>query len=441
MKKNNEVKVISRLFGLLLCLALIQGACAQPDNSQKDLSLGNVQIESVTIENITYSDGSYVSVPDETPTDGNGNDGTVTAVTNTITPSDYSTYLMAGNSDAFNVTFENKGNETLEIIPKVVTMPYSEKNLTESWVTISPANATVEPGAAQEFSVKIDIPKDAEGGYYQAGIAFTDDLIPDSTDYANMMRLYVSVQALAKVELQTTYISDSVEAGQEYVYNVKIKNIIDKEVTIDPKLTKNQFGIYYNTNMLPLEDNITISAPTTIQAGEIANMTITVPVPENATGYYSGSIDLNIDGNANDGSNPQLGLYFNTVKFPTAPYVKTFKTTNNDPIAIEISTDSYEQNYGVRISPEKKEPSFDITLKYKSKPVKLSLSKTVDNTYITTGQLFPTWAVEDNVYYQSYGKHHAETYTASGKAGQWELSIMPKNTESFGYTITVGDEN
>ena len=422
MKKNNEVKVISRLFGLLLCLALIQGACAQPDNSQKDLSFENVQIENVTIENIKYSDGSYVPVPDEDPVDGN--DEIVTGVTHNINPNYYSIYLMAGNSETFSVTFENKGNETLDIIPKVVSMPYSAKNLTESWITISPTNATVEPGAVQEFSVKVDIPKDAEGGYYQTGIVFTDDLAPGSTDYLNMLRLDISVQALAKVELQTTYISDAVEAGQEYVYSVKIKNIIDREVTIDPKLTKNQF-IYYNGNTMSLADNITISAPSTIQAGEIANMTITVPVPQDATGYYSGSIDLNIDGTANDGSNPQLNLNFNTIQFPTVPYVKTFKTTNNDPIAIEVSTDLYDQNYGIRISPEKKEPSFDISLKYKSKPVKLSLSKTVDNTYINTGQSFPIWAVEDNVYYQSYGKHHAETYTASGKAGQWELSIMP----------------
>ena len=437
MKKNNEVKVISRLFGLLLCLALIQGACAQPDNSPKDLSFENVQIENVTIENITYSDGSYVPVPDEDPVDGN--DETVTGVTHNINPNYYSIYLMAGNSETFSVTFENKGNETLDIIPKVVSMPYSAKNLNESWITISPTNATVEPGAVQEFSVKVDIPKDAEGGYYQTGIVFTDDLAPGSTDYLNMLRLDISVQALAKVELQTTYISDSVEAGQEYVYSVKIKNIIDREVTIDPKLTKNQF-IYYNGNTMSLGDNITISAPSTIQAGEIANMTITVPVPEDATGYYSGSIDLNIDGSANDGSNPQLNLNFNTIQFPTVPYVKTFKTTNNDPIAIEVSTDSYDQNYGIRISPEKKEPSFDISLKYKSKPVKLSLSKTVDNTYISTGQPFPIWAVEDNVYYQNSGMRHAETYTASGKAGQWELSILPENTESFGYTITVGKE-
>ncbi len=437
MKKNNEVKVISRLFGLLLCLALIQGACAQPDNSQKDLSFENVQIENVTIENITYSDGSYVPVPDEDPVDGN--DETVTGVTHNINPNYYSMYLMAGNSETFSVTFENKGNETLDIIPKVVSMPYSAKNLNESWITISPTNATVEPGAVQEFSVKVDIPKDAEGGYYQTGIVFTEDLAPGSTDYLNMLRLDISVQALAKVELQTTYISDSVEAGQEYVYSVKIKNIIDREVTIDPKITKNQF-IIYNGNTMSLGDNITISAPSTIQAGEIANMTITVPVPEDATGYYSGSIDLNIDGSANDGSNPQLNLNFNTIQFPTVPYVKTFKTTNNDPIAIEVSTDSYDQNYGIRISPEKKEPSFDISLKYKSKPVKLSLSKTVDNTYISTGQPFPIWAVEDNVYYQNYGMRHAETYTASGKAGQWELSILPENTESFGYTITVGKE-
>ena len=31
-----------------------------------------------------------------------------------------------------------------------------------------------------------------------------------------------------------------------------------------------------------------------------------------------------------------------------------------------------------------------------------------------------------------------KTYTAPGAVGKWKLSINPKNTESFDYTITIG---
>ena len=34
-----------------------------------------------------------------------------------------------------------------------------------------------------------------------------------------------------------------------------------------------------------------------------------------------------------------------------------------------------------------------------------------------------------------------ETYTVPGAIGHWELSILPKNTANFGYSITVGDTN
>jgi len=31
------------------------------------------------------------------------------------------------------------------------------------------------------------------------------------------------------------------------------------------------------------------------------------------------------------------------------------------------------------------------------------------------------------------------TYTVPGAAGDWTLSILPKNTENFDYTITIRD--
>ena len=103
--------------------------------------------------------------------------------------------------------------------------------------------------------------------------------------------------------------------------------------------------VSFNTFTLS-DDAIVISAPSVIKAGEIISMTIRVPVPENATGSYSGYIEMNVDGKANDGSGSQIGLNFRAMQQPTVPYVKTFNTTSTAPITIEVSTDTYDPDYG-----------------------------------------------------------------------------------------------
>lgn len=446
MNKTNKVKVISQLLGVLLCLALIQAACAQPEDPDRNLTFGNVTFGEVTFEdvtfgNVTYEDGAYEDVTSETGSidenviDDNVTGGNVTV--HTINPTYRSLYLMSGNSEKFTVSFKNEGNETLVITPKVVSMSSSGNNIIESWITISPTNATVESGAVQEFTVEVDTPGDAESAYYQTAIAFTDDLLPNSAEYVNSMKLDISIQASPKIELQTSYLSDTVEAGKEYEYRIKIKNVADKDVTIDPKVTSYMYD--FSSNKFALSDAIVISAPSVIGAGEITNMTIKMPVPENATGSYNGYIDMNVDGKANDGSNPQIGLYFRAMQQPTAPYVKTFNTTSNVPITIEISTDSYDQNAGLRISPENEEPSFNVKLKYNSHSVCISPTKiTQSNNVNIGGYYFPIWALDNSTIYQNTSKHYVETYTISGAIGEWELTILPENTETFGYSITLG---
>jgi len=38
------------------------------------------------------------------------------------------------------------------------------------------------------------------------------------------------------IELQTSYISDTLEAGKTYVYKVQVKNVDNKSITIEPRL-------------------------------------------------------------------------------------------------------------------------------------------------------------------------------------------------------------
>ena len=85
-------------------------------------------------------------------------------------------------------------------------------------------------------------------------------------------------------------------------------------------------------------------------------------------------------------------------------------------------------------------PDFEMNLKRNSSPVNMTLEKTTQSGYVySQGYNFPTWSMEDDSNYESNGGQYVKTYKVSGAVGTWELTILPKNTNSFTYSITVGD--
>jgi hypothetical protein len=359
-----------------------------------------------------------------------------------INPSYYDLYLEQGESNSFNVSFINNDKKALDVEPKLVAVPGSYTNFDESWITISPVNATVNSDTEQEFTIEVNIPEDADGGNYETYIAFTDDIIlyPDTyPQYFNVMYLSVMVPIYQKIELQTYYIYDTLEAGKEYEYTTKIKNIATKNVTIDPEV----IGYDYSFDKSDLDDDaIEISAPAVLTPGEIADMVIRVPVPEDATGSYSGYIEMNVDGKEDYeccGYDPQIDLNFIFRQQPSVPYAKTFKTRTTDLITIEVSTYAYGSEPWLRSPPKDEAPSFEVNLKYDSSPVDMTLVKTTQSGSVNVGWSdFPVWSSDDAMY-QNSGRYYTETYTVPGAIGDWELTILPKNTENFDYSITIGD--
>ncbi|MDQ1275799.1 MAG: hypothetical protein QG610_1374, partial [Euryarchaeota archaeon] len=271
MSKSAFLRVISLLLGILLCLTSIPSAFAEND----DLVGFN---ETVIHE---------------------------------IIPTEYYMYLGQGESSSFTVIFKNNDNIALEIEPKIIPVSGSS-DFDESWITISPSNVTVDPDEVQEFTIEVSVPEDASNGDNGAFIAFTDE-VDVYSQLVNKMYLSIYVPIQQKLELQTTYISDYVEAGQEYEYTVKMKNIASRDITIDPKITSYD----YSFGDFGLDDNeIEITAPSTLKPEEIANMVIRVPVPEDATGTYDGYIDMNVDGDE-FGYEPQLELYLMALQSPS----------------------------------------------------------------------------------------------------------------------------
>ncbi len=421
MSKNIALKLTFQFLCLLLCLVLIPSALAQPDELTGD----------VTSESGTYED-STISEP---VADNEG------YTLHSINPTYYAVYLTPGSSETFNVSFTNEGNKTLNVAPKVMNMPGSIYPLNKSWITISPANVTADPGIKQEFAVEVNVPEDAKSGEYDAQIVFTDDMYPPEygAQYINVMNLGISVPVPPKLEFQRDYIFDNVDPGKEYVYKIKIKNVAGKDVTIDPKVVEN---IYFDPDIKPAfsSDLIEISAPSVIKAGEITNMTIRVPVPDNVSGTFDGFIEMNADGKANDGSVQQLGLNFFVINPLSGPFVKTFNTKTADPITIKVSADIYDPIPMLRISPEKEEPSFEMNLKCNSNPVNLTLVEKTQGGSVSAleSSYYPIWAIEDDLTYDSV-KQYTETYEVSGAIGTWELSILPKNVNSFTYSVSFRD--
>jgi uncharacterized membrane protein len=299
MSKSTLLRGGSLFLGVLLCLVLMPAAFAQTEGEE---------VAETIAETVDTSNQNGIIIHE-------------------INPSYYDLYLQQGESSSFNVNFRNNGKKALDLKPKLVAVPHSYyNNFDESWITISPENITVEPGAEQEFAIEINVPEDADGENYETYIAFTDEIISDPKadypEYVNVMYLSVMVSVPPKIELQTNYIYDTIEAGEEYEYTTKIKNVAAKSITIDPEVTRYD----YSFDESGLEDVIEISAPSVLTSGEIADMVIRVPVPENAAGSYSGYIEMNVDGKENYGYDPQIDLNFVVRQQPTVPYAKTFKT-------------------------------------------------------------------------------------------------------------------
>ncbi|HWR25568.1 MAG TPA: hypothetical protein VN278_04965 [Methanosarcina sp.] len=413
MTRSTGTRTVAAFLGLLLCLVCMSPAFAQ-SGGETAIDVGNNDTN-VTLDNVTVHE---------------------------ISPNGYSTSLTAGFSEQISVSFKNNAEEALDINPKVVTIPNIVNKMDESWITISPANTTVAPGEAKIFTVTLNVPKDTETGFYQSRIAFTDDIRQNTQgdgepQYVNILNLDASVQGAPKIQVETNYISDTLEAGKVHEYTMKIKNVAKNDVNIAPKV--GGYNYYPGYAQAFTDDAINISAPSVIKAGETVNMTIRVNVPENATGMYNSYIQMNSDGQTNDVYSTQINLNFNVWKPPTAPFVKTFSTKTAGKIKIEISTNTYQNVPMLRSSPERPDPSFELGLKYNSSPVDINLKNVTKSGSVSVGgNSFPLpWESKNGITYQNYNSRYVETYEIPGAIGDWELTILPKNTESFDYSIVL----
>ena len=369
-----------------------------------------------------------------------------------INPGHSNMQIKPGNSDKVTVTVTNKDNETITAAPFVSVVPYSDNLFEESWVTITPVSADIAPDAKQEFVIEVNIPQDADIGHYSTSIAFTEDVMPTPyptpyPDYLNSMHFSVDVWTPPNIQIQTPFLHGRVESGENYDYEIKLENVADKDISIDPKIDDNNRMYGYSpfgmVSSAFEDDAITITAPSVVKAGETVIVNVHLEVPDDSKGNYNGAIDLNIDDPSIREWDGQVQMNFNVWTQPTEPYIKTFITRTDGPVTIEISSNPYsEYAYAMWMganTQDKKEPSFDVTLEGDSGEVEMTLVKTTYSGSVSLGMSnFPPWEVDSTGIYQDLSSSYIEEYSAPCAAGDWTLGILPGNADMFSYTITFG---
>ncbi|MBU4075503.1 MAG: hypothetical protein KKI06_02130, partial [Euryarchaeota archaeon] len=356
-----------------------------------------------------------------------------------------------------SVTIKNKEKKSVSIKPSIVIQPYGEYMMEKEWVAVTPGTADIPAGGSQKFTVKVSIPKDASLGYYNAQVAFTDEEIPSPypqpiPNYVHTYQLSVDVWTPPNVQILRSYITDQLESGKEYDYIIKLKNVADKAIPIDPKMSDQNsmyYGPYGTMDAAFTDDAISITAPKEIPAGQTVEVKVHIKVPEDAKGSYNGAIDLGIsDLSIRDEWADMVNLQFGVWKQPSEPFVKSFTTDDASPVTIEVSSNLLNGllgyiGYPGTTSSSAKTPSFTVGLNGPAnEPISLKKTKTLIKGGVSLGgmgTMYPPWESESEGIYNEIGVQYVETFTTNVPKGDLKLSILPRNTQGFEYTITIGE--
>jgi len=369
-----------------------------------------------------------------------------------ISPGYGNSRLQPGESKSMKVAVRNKDNRAVAVRPRLVIPPYSEYMMETEWITITPESVEIPAGGSQRFTINISVPKNASTGYYNGQVVFTDEVIPVSypepvPNYIHYFSLSIDVWALPKIQITPSYINDQIEAGKEYDYEVNLKNTGDEAIAINPIIGSDvYYGGPYGTSTALTDDAITITAPQNVPANTTEVVRIHVSVPPEARGYYSGWIDLGIDDPAVRQGEGRVNLNINIWTAPTVPFVKNFSLREAASITIDVTGSSYQTYpypvpYPAPVSVQgvmTREPSFEVSLEGVGGNVELNLTKKVikGSVSIGSGSILPG---NNEVTYQDMNSQYIETYKANVSAGNWSLKVLPRNTQTFDYTITVGE--
>ncbi|OEU42499.1 hypothetical protein BGV40_09225 [Methanosarcina sp. Ant1] len=314
-------------------------------------------------------------------------------------------------------------------------------------------NDLVEAGKSYTYEVKLkntgnqDIaisPELTEGGgiiYY--GSAASSTVSPPTVPSSTVSSPAVSSPTVSDSTVSSPTVSDSTVSSPTVSDSTVSDSTVSSSIMSPSTGPAQAFG----------KEAITVEAPEKIKAGQTDVVKLKLAVPGNAKGSYSGSLDLHINdpGISNGGTVP---LSFRILPVLKEPYETSFEARTDGPITIGIT--AYQYGYGMYTSGGNRDltPSFKVNLKdpsgNKVTPTLINTKSTgsiniVDDTYPqprplldVSSKMAGNMETYNQGSYQGGTTTFVETYTVPGATGKWTLSILPKNTENFEYSITIG---
>jgi len=378
-----------------------------------------------------------------------------------ISPSYEWLEMEPGDKRVFTVEVKHDKNKTVSTQVFIESPPYSEYTIGQGWITVKPESAEIPGAGMQEYNVTVKIPVNAELGHYNAQIVFTNDTwsmpYPEKFPaYVNTCELSINVWRPPVVFFWPRHISDRVKAGKSYEYVIQLENIGDTEIAINPEIAGEErriielplppFPYGYEEGRMP-EEWLTIEAPACVPANSTATVTVTVAVPEDASGWRDTKINLNIDDPSITEWDGIVYMNLEVWKPPTTPYSDEFSVKQGDTFSVMVSAHqhAYDRYSGTE---EEEEPSFNtVLLAPNNVTVTPESVKTVKKREVSLGlgMKYGPWGPypEDAASEEQYhvmSTEYSKTYeVTNATGGTWTLEILPINVQDFEYTVAIGE--
>jgi hypothetical protein len=369
-------------------------------------------------------------------------------------PSYMNFVVEPGERKEMTVTVRNRDTKTAHVQPMVRQQPYAGPYVAESsWIDVTPESTDIAAGESAKFTFSVLVPAGTLRGMYSSMLTFMDEAYPSPypqpfPGYIHTLSLNINVASSPIIQISTPYISDQLESGSEYTYTVDVKNKGSVPLALNARIGDDSYPMYgpYGPQESPMDaKSFTISAPSSIMPGRNGTVTVKVNVPQNASGYYNGNIDLGIDDPSIRLEENRIQLNFLIWKQPVGGFSKEFVVPAQEPITIELTSAmpmmSPMTSAGTPRNMPRREPSFDATLSGPEGNANLVLVQKVIKGSVSLGT-DPMLVNGDLAgQYQETGNQYIFTYSTQGKPGPWTLAVMPRNTQSFEYKITLGGDN
>ena len=350
--------------------------------------------------------------------------------------------LKPGGSDEFTVTVENGEDERVSLDPHLYVPPAGGPVLESSWVTID-GPEQLDAGEEAEFTVSVDVPEDAEIGRFSGQIAFTDETVtypgrPARPVHAEHVRVEVWKEPVVQIRSQT-YVHGQVEAGESFTREVVVENTGDEPVPLSPELAERRGTCHGNCPNQFDPSWLDVDAPSQVDPGETATVTITVAPPADTDrGRYSTELDLGLkDPNRDERNNhwQRVDLNLEVWKQPDAPVETTFDVSERaEDVTLTLTPRDGAHRRGA--GDEAEPVGFDVALvDPNGSVVEPERVRVTDRGFVDMSGDRRRAATDDGFVVRNGGS--AFVYRVDDPAaGEWTLRVTPQNTIGFAYEIT-----